>query len=164
MRAPYKPRVARKFIGAYRPRIDARDKASGKTLYADDITLGSRFPGLLYAKVLRSPHAHAQVKSLDTTDAARMPGVKAILTCQDPEVAALPVTSAGWTDGVDTVSYERMMWHRFRDRRVLPDTACWAGDEVGAVLAAETEREAEEALRAIKVEGRSALRPRPVRR
>jgi xanthine dehydrogenase molybdenum-binding subunit len=152
MKAPYTPRVPRKFIGAYRPRIDARDKASGKTLYADDITLGSRFPGLLYAKVLRSPHAHAQVKRLDTTDAARMPGVKAILTYQDPEVAALPVTSAGWTDGVDTVSYERMMWHRFRDRRVLPDTACWAGDEVGAVLAAETELQAEEALRAIKVE------------
>jgi CO/xanthine dehydrogenase Mo-binding subunit len=152
MKAPYTPRVPRKFIGTYRPRIDARDKASGKTLYADDITLGSRFPGLLYTKVLRSPHAHAQVKSLDTTDAARMPGVKAILTYQDPEVAALPVTSAGWTDGVDTVTYERMMWYRFRDRRVLPDTACWAGDEVGAVVAAETELQAEEALRAIKVE------------
>ncbi|MEI7529924.1 MAG: hypothetical protein WCK76_13395, partial [Elusimicrobiota bacterium] len=142
---PYKPRVPRKFIGSYRPRIDALEKAAGKTEFADDLTLKSRYPGLLYAKVLRSPYAHARIKSLDASRAEQFSGVKAVLTYKDPEVAALKPTSAGWTDGVDTVSYERMMWRHFRDRRVLGDHACWATDEVGAVVAAESEQAAEEA-------------------
>ena len=149
---PYTPRVARKFIGAYRPRIDAMEKASGKVLFTDDLTLKSRFPGMLYAKVMRSPYAHARIKSIDATLAEKLPGVKAVLTCMDPEVKSLKPTSAGWTDGVDTVSYERMMWRHYRDRRVLGDHACWATDEVGAVVAAETEQIAEEALKLIKVE------------
>lgn len=149
---PYTPRVARKFIGTYRPRIDAMEKASGKVQFVDDLTLKSRFPGMLYAKVMRSPYAHARIKSIDAGEAERLPGVKAVLTCKGPEVAALKPTSAGWTDGVDTVSYERMMWRHFRDRRVLGDHACWATDEVGAVVAAETEQIAEEALSLIKVE------------
>lgn len=149
---PYTPRVARKFIGAYRPRIDALEKASGKVLFADDLTLKSRFPGLLYAKVMRSPYAHARIKSIDASLAEKLPGVKAVLTCMDPEVKSLKPTSAGWTDGVDTVSYERMMWRHYRDRRVLGDHAFWATDEVGAVVAADTEQIAEEALGLIKVE------------
>lgn len=149
---PYTPRVARKFIGAYRPRIDALEKASGKVLFADDLTLKSRFPGLLYAKVMRSPYAHARIKSIDASLAEKLPGVKAVLTCMDPEVKSLKPTSAGWTDGVDTVSYERMMWRHYRDRRVLGDRAFWATDEVGAVVAADTEQIAEEALGLIKVE------------
>ncbi|MFA6003790.1 MAG: molybdopterin cofactor-binding domain-containing protein, partial [Elusimicrobiota bacterium] len=152
MKTPYKPRVPRKFIGAYRPRIDAWEKAGGKVEFADDITLQSRFPGLLYAKVLRSPHAHARIKSLDASKAEKLPGVHAVLTYKDPEIAALKPTSAGWTDGVDTVSYEQMMWRHFRDRRVLGDHACWATDEVGAVVAAESEAIAEEALKLIAVD------------
>lgn len=148
----YTPRVARKFIGTYRPRIDALEKASGKVLFADDLTLKSRFPGLLYAKVMRSPYAHARIKSIDASLAEKLPGVKAVLTCMDPEVKSLKPASAGWTDGVDTVSYERMMWRHYRDRRVLGDHACWATDEVGAVVAAETEQIAEEALGLIRVE------------
>ncbi|MCX5792728.1 MAG: molybdopterin-dependent oxidoreductase [Elusimicrobia bacterium] len=151
-KTPYKPRVPRSFIGSYRPRIDALEKAAGKTEFADDLTLKSRYPGLLYAKVLRSPYAHARIKSLDASRAEQLPGVKAVLTYKDPEVAALKPTSAGWTDGVDTVSYERMMWRHFRDRRVLGGHACWATDEVGAVVAAESEQIAEEALRLIKIE------------
>jgi xanthine dehydrogenase molybdenum-binding subunit len=139
-------------VGGYRPRIDGLEKASGKALYVDDLTLRRRFPDLLYAKVLRSPHPHARIKRLDTSKAGRLPGVEGILTYQDPEVASLKPTSAGWTDGVDTVSYDRMMWGRFRDRRVLGDYAVWVGDEVGAVVAAETEEIAEEALRLLDVE------------
>ena len=46
MKQPYKPRLDRKFIGGYRPRIDGWEKASGKAEYADDIaTSRSRFPG-----------------------------------------------------------------------------------------------------------------------
>ncbi len=151
-REPYTPRTPRKFIGSYRPRIDAKEKASGKVQYIDDITLKSRFPDLLYAKVMRSPHAHARIKSMDIGPARALPGVIDILTYKDPEVASLKPTNAGWTDGVDTVSYDSMMWRHFRDRRVLGDYACWVTDEVGAVVAAETEAIAEEALKLIKVE------------
>jgi xanthine dehydrogenase molybdenum-binding subunit len=151
MKQPFTPRVARKHVGGYRPRIDGREKASGRARYADDITRAANFPGLLYAKVLRSPYPHARIRSLDATAALAHPGVKDVLTFQDPDVARLKATSAGWTDAVDTVSYDRMMWKCFRDRRVLGDTARWVGDEVGAVVAAESEQAADEALRLIKV-------------
>jgi xanthine dehydrogenase molybdenum-binding subunit len=152
MSTPFRPRVPRDFVGTYRPRVDAREKASGRALYADDIANRTRFPNLLYAKVLHSPYAHARIRHLDLSAAWKLPGVVDILTYQDPEVARLKPTSAGWTDGVDTVSYERMMWKRFRDRRVLGDTAYWSGDDVGVVVAAESEAVAEEALRLIKVD------------
>lgn len=152
MKTPYKPRKPRKFVGGYRPRIDAMDKATGKPLYADDLTTKAQFPDMLYAKVLHSPYPRARIKRLDISKAEKLPGVKAILTYQDPEIARLKPTNAGWTDGVDTVSYERMMWRKFMDRRVLGDYACWAGDDVGAVVAAETEAIAEEAIRLLEVE------------
>ena len=150
-KAPFTPRQARPYVGGYRPRIDGLEKASGRALYADDIATLARFPDMLYAKILRSPHAHARITRLDTTQAEKLPGVKAVLTYRDPEVARLKPTNAGWTDGVDTVSYERMMWKGFRDRRVLSDTVCWVGDEAGVMVAAETEAIAEEALRLVEV-------------
>lgn len=152
MKTPYQPRVPRQHIGGYRPRIDAQEKASGKARYADDLASKLSIPDILYAKVLTSPYPHARIKSIDTRRAEKLPGVVGILTYTDPEVAALKPTSAGWTGGVDTVSYERMMWRRFRDRRVLGDRAYWVGEELGAVVAAETELIAEEAIRALIVE------------
>jgi CO/xanthine dehydrogenase Mo-binding subunit len=152
MKKPYTPRVPRQHVGGYRPRIDGKEKAAGRATYADDLASPLRIPDLLYAKVLRSPHAHARIRTLDASAAARLPGVAAILTCFDPEVAALKPTSAGWTDGVDTVSYDKMMWGKFKDRRVLGDYAVWVGDEVGVVVAAESEALAEEALRLVQVD------------
>lgn len=152
MKQPYKPRSSRKFVGSYRPRIDAWEKACGKVEYIDDLTILSRFPGLLYAKVLRSPHARARIKKIDVSRAEKLPGVVAVMTYKDPEFTSMKPTNAGWTDGVDTVSYDRMMWRNYKDRRVLGDYACWVTDEVGAVVAAESEAVAEEALRLIDVE------------
>ena len=107
MSAAYKPRVPRQFVGGYRPRIDAVEKAHGRAPYADDEISERNYPGLLHARVLRCPYPRARIKQLDTTKAAALPGVKAILTYQDPEVARLKPTNAGWTDAVDTVSYEQ---------------------------------------------------------
>jgi xanthine dehydrogenase molybdenum-binding subunit len=152
MSRPYQPRVRRKHVGTYRPRIDGLLKASGKAQYAADLMAECRVPAVLFARALQSPYPHARIRSLDISQAALLPGVADILTFDDPEVAGLKATNAGWTDGVDTVSYERMMWRRFRDRRVLGDHARWVGDDVGAVVAAETEEVAEEALRRIKVD------------
>jgi xanthine dehydrogenase molybdenum-binding subunit len=152
MKKPYTPRVPRQHVGGYRPRCDGAEKAAGRAIYADDFTSRLRIPNLLYAKVLRSPHAHARIRALDTSAAERLPGVVGILTYRDPEVARLKPTSAGWTDGVDTVSYDKMMWGKFKDRRVLGATAVWVGDEVGVVVAAESEAIAEEALRRCQVD------------
>ena len=152
MSTPYQPRVPRKFIGGYRPRIDGQEKARGKAMYADDLASERAFPGLLYAKALRCPYPRARIKRLDISKAERLPGVKAILTYQDPEVARLKVTNAGWTDATDTTSYERMRWYKFRDRRVLGDYGCWVGDELGVAVAAESEQIAEQALRLVEIE------------
>lgn len=116
------------------------------------MTSERHFPGLLYAKVLCSPYPRARIKRLETGRAERLPGVRAILTYADPEVARLKPTNAGWTDAVDTVGYERMMWRQFRDRRVLGEYACWVGDEVGVAVAAESEQIAEQALRLVEIE------------
>ena len=151
MSTDFKPRVPRQFIGGYRPRIDGVEKAHGRAPYADDEISERNYPGLLHARVLRCPYPRARIKHLDTTKAAALPGVKAILTYQDPEVVRLRPTNAGWTDAVDTVSYDKMMWTKFRDRRVLGDYGTWAGDELGVVVAAESEMIAEQALRLLEV-------------
>ena len=152
MRENFKPRVTRKYVGTYRPRIDNWEKASGRTEFVDDITLKRHLPDILYAKVLKSPYAHARIKRLDVSKAEKLPGVKAILTYKDPEVASLKPAQAGWTDGADTVNYDRMYFPQVRDRNVLGDYACWVGDEVGVVIAAEREETAEAALRLVDVD------------
>ncbi|MBU3952703.1 MAG: molybdopterin-dependent oxidoreductase, partial [Proteobacteria bacterium] len=154
MKQPFTPRPNsnRKFVGGYRPKIDAWEKARGKVEYVDDITLAKRFPGMLYAKVLRSPHAHARIKTIDVSRAQKLAGVISVMTYKDPEFTSLRPTNAGWTDGVDTVSYDGKMWNQFNDRRVLGDYACWVTDEVGAVVAAESEAIADEAIRLIDVQ------------
>ena len=55
MTAAYKPRVARKFIGGYRPRIDAIEKAHGRVPYADDMISERNYPGLLMRKCCAAP-------------------------------------------------------------------------------------------------------------
>jgi xanthine dehydrogenase molybdenum-binding subunit len=152
MSTPYKPRVRRRFVGGYQPRIDAPEKAQGRAPFADDIISERNYPGLLHARVLCSPYPRARIVRLDASKAAALPGVKAILTYQDAEVARTKPTNAGWTDAVDTVSYDGMMWRKFRDRRILGDYAAWAGDEVGVAIAAETEQIAEQALKLVEVD------------
>jgi CO/xanthine dehydrogenase Mo-binding subunit len=151
MSTRFTQRVPRKFVGGYRPKIDGPDKASGKALYADDMTLKMRFPGMLCAKILRSPHPNARIKKFDVSKAEALPGVVSIMTYKDPECASLKLTSAGWTDAVDTVNWDRIMFP-FRDRRVLGEYACWVGDEMGIAVAAESEEIADEALKLIDIE------------
>jgi CO/xanthine dehydrogenase Mo-binding subunit len=66
-------------IGKSVPRIDGFEKATGAATYTADI----KFPGMLYAKMLLSPHAHARIVKVDTGHAAGLPGVKAVLTGQE---------------------------------------------------------------------------------
>ena len=66
-------------IGKAVRRIDAPSKVSGRLRYAADMTM----PGMLHVQVLRSPHAHARIVSIDTTAAAAMDGVEGVITCAD---------------------------------------------------------------------------------
>ncbi|MGQ9630398.1 MAG: xanthine dehydrogenase family protein molybdopterin-binding subunit [bacterium] len=71
------------FVGKRIPRIDALEKARGEAIFVDDIQL----PDMLYGKILRSPHPHALISGIDTSQAERLPGVVAIVTGDDlPEV------------------------------------------------------------------------------
>ncbi len=63
-------------IGKRVPKADAEEKVTGKAIYIHDL----KVPGMLYAKILYSPHPHAKILSIDTSRAERLPGVRAVLT------------------------------------------------------------------------------------
>src|SRR5260370_25182224 len=72
-------------IGTRRVRPDGVDKVTGRAVYGADVQL----PRMLHGKILRSPHAHARIRSIDTSKAAALPGVHAIITAADlPDCAA----------------------------------------------------------------------------
>lgn len=119
-----------KVVGKRVPRVDGYERVSGSAVYPLDVAL----PDMLHAAILRCPHAHATVKSVDTSAAEKMPGVRAVLTSKSPG-ANVP-----WYRG-------RAKWFSaLFDERVRHE-----GDEVAAV-AAETRAQAYDALAAIRVE------------
>ena len=70
-----------KVVGSRPIRHDGADKVTGQAKYGADIQL----PGLLFGKILRSPHAHARIKSIDVSKALALPGVHAVVTASDWE-------------------------------------------------------------------------------
>ncbi|MBN1221948.1 MAG: molybdopterin-dependent oxidoreductase [Candidatus Aminicenantes bacterium] len=169
MKRPGTSRKSRKYIGKHVPRLaDGLKKARGEAEFLDDFCQPLRFPGMLYAKVLTSPYPHARIKKMDTSKAEALPGVKAVLTCFDPEIRALKPTSHAWASVGSTVPYNRWANLRYNDQHVLGDTFHCYGDKNGAVVAAETEQLADKALKLIDIEwevlpfyldSRSALQP-----
>jgi len=73
------PSDSYKVLGTRPVRHDGVDKVTGRAVYGDDV----RLPGLLHGSVLRSPHAHASIKSIDTSRAQEHPGVLAVATSED---------------------------------------------------------------------------------
>ena len=71
--------AAYKVIGTRPVRPDGADKVTGRAIYGADM----RLTGMLHGKVLRSPHAHARIRSIDTSKAKALPGVKAVVTAHD---------------------------------------------------------------------------------
>ena len=70
-------------LGKNYPRVDAADKVSGRSQYAGDVYL----PGMLIGKVLKSSRPHARILRIDTSQAAQVPGVRAVITGKDiPDV------------------------------------------------------------------------------
>ncbi len=128
-----------KIVGKNIPRHDAFEKALGTTCYAADFFL----QGMLYGKVLRSPYASARILSIDTTEAEKLRGVKAVLAAKDIFKNEF-VTRFGQTDTLEG-GYEAVY-------RVLADRKVHFIGEPVALVAAETEEIAENALEMIKVE------------
>lgn len=111
-------------VGQPHPRLEGREKVTGRARYASDV----RLPGQLYARVLRSPHPHARIVSIDISEAERAPGVHAVI-------------HAG--------NVPRIPW--YEEGVLFESTVRFVGDEIAAV-AAESEEQAEDALRLIEVE------------
>jgi len=74
-----------KVIGTRPIRHDGADKVTGRAIYGADVQMA----GLLHGSILRSPHAHARIKSIDTSKAEKLPGVRAVVTAADfPDIAS----------------------------------------------------------------------------
>jgi CO/xanthine dehydrogenase Mo-binding subunit len=71
--------MSNKWIGTRTIRPDGADKVTGRATYSADNTM----PGMIWGKILRSPHAHARIRSIDTSKAEALPGVKAVVTAKD---------------------------------------------------------------------------------
>ena len=118
-------------IGEPRRRVDGRAKVTGLTRFADDVVL----PRMLHCKLLRSPHPHATIESIDVSRAQARPGVHLVLTGKDFPVTfgILPVTQDEYP--------------------LAPERVRYVGDPVAAVVARD-EQTAFEALDFIDVEYR----------
>ncbi|HEB29758.1 MAG TPA: 4-hydroxybenzoyl-CoA reductase subunit alpha, partial [Spirochaetes bacterium] len=117
-------------FGKSLPRIDSWVKATGEVKYLDDIKMS----GMLFGKILRSPHAHARIVNIDKAGAEKLYGVRAVITA------------------VDTPGIKFSFFKALADKLPLcKDNVRYVGDEVAAVAADNLET-AEEAVQLIKVE------------
>ncbi|MCI0786539.1 MAG: xanthine dehydrogenase family protein molybdopterin-binding subunit, partial [Chloroflexi bacterium] len=122
-----------KVVGTRPIRHDGTDKVTGRAKYGADFQAA----GLLYGSVLRSPHAHALIKSIDVSKAAAFPGVKAVMTGQDMPVASMVDPSRATRFASDNV--------------MARDKVVYKGQPVAAVAAVNV-HVAEEAVSLIQVE------------
>jgi len=94
----------RRYVGRGTPLIDGLDKSTGRGKYSADL----HFPDALVGRMLRSPHAHARIKSIDTSEAEAMPGVKAVVTGADSDkpFGVLPIAQQEYPLARDKVRYK----------------------------------------------------------
>ncbi|HQU46809.1 MAG TPA: xanthine dehydrogenase family protein molybdopterin-binding subunit, partial [Pirellulales bacterium] len=129
---------AYKVIGTRPIRHDGADKVTGRAIYGNDLQLA----GMLHGKVVRSPHAHARIKRIDTSAAEKLPGVHAVVTAAD-----LPDLRDKMADlGEGRVNLAHLGANVLAHQKVL-----YRGHAVAAV-AAVSPHVAEEAARLIQVE------------
>jgi len=127
-------------LGAAIKRREDPKFITGAGNYLDDIKL----PGMTHAAILRSPYAHANIRSVDVSAARAMPGVVAVITGADIPYNPLPMAwPAGGSSGLqNNVNMPRVL---------ATDSVKWTGEGVAAVIA-ETEEQAYDALEAILVD------------
>ena len=130
---------AYKVVGTRPVRHDGADKVTGKAVYGTDLNL----PGMLWGKVLRSPYAHARIKSVDASKAEALPEIKAVVTYKD---------LANVEDRIEEVGEDVYTSMKYvRDNILASDKALYKGHAIAAVAAASAHA-AEEALDLIEVE------------
>jgi putative selenate reductase molybdopterin-binding subunit len=122
-------------VGKPEPKVDSIKLVQGKPAFTADVEMR----GMLYAKVLHSPHAHARIKKIDTSKARALPGVAAVLTWQD--IPRVVYSTAGQSDPIPGPLDSFSLDHKVR----------FVGDRV-AFVAAESPEIAETALKLIEVE------------
>ncbi len=132
------PEKKLKVIGTSPVRPDGVPKVTGIARFGADFTL----PGMLWARILRSPHAHARIRSIDTKKAEALPGVKAVMTCAD-----LPEQPFAYV-GPERIAVN--FWHMTRNI-MAREKALYEGHAVAAV-AATSQKIANEALKLIEVD------------
>jgi CO/xanthine dehydrogenase Mo-binding subunit len=129
---------ALKWIGTRPVRPDGVDKVTGRARFGADLSL----PGMLVGTVLRSPHPHARIRSIDTSKASALPGVKAVITRNDFQDMPSEFVPAG----------EMLMNYRDVTRNVMArEKALYEGHAVAAVAATST-AVARKALKLIEVD------------
>ncbi len=138
MTTPTDPPTPFRVIGTTPLRHDGVDKVTGRAQYGADL----RLPGMLHGAVLRSPHAHARIRSIDTRAAETYPGVRAVVTAQD-----LPELESKLADlGETTINL------RYQSNNLLArDKVLYFGHAVAAVAAGNAHA-AEAAAALIQVE------------
>jgi CO/xanthine dehydrogenase Mo-binding subunit len=134
----YLDKASLKIVGTRPIRPDGVDKVIGRAAFGADMVM----PGMLWGKVLRSPHAHARIKSIDTSKAAALSGVKAVVTSAD--FPAIPSEEAFVGEG--PMNFRDLSYNCMARGKVLYD-----GHAVAAV-AATSQAIAEEALDLIQVD------------
>lgn len=127
-----------KVIGTRPIRHDGVDKVTGRAIYGADFQI----TGLLHGRVLRSPHAHARIVSIDTSRAEAHPGVKGVVTAQDLPAAEDKMADLG--EGAVNLKY-------LCDNILASDKALYKGHAIAAVAATDPHI-AEEACELIDVE------------
>jgi CO/xanthine dehydrogenase Mo-binding subunit len=127
-----------KVVGTRPIRHDGVDKVTGRALYGADF----QTVGLLHGSVLRSPHAHARIKSIDTSRAEAYPGVKAVVTAKDFPDVEDKIADLG--EGAVNVKH-------LQDNVLAGDKVLYKGHQVAAVAAIDPHT-AEEAVALIDVE------------
>ena len=129
------PATETKVVNKPEPKVDGVKLAKGRPVFTDDLTL----PGMLYGALLTSPHAHARIRDINTSEAESLPGVHAVLTYKDvPRV----MYASGGQSYPNPLPYDQVS---------LDNKVRHAGDRV-AVVAAETPEIAAEALKLIQVD------------
>jgi aerobic-type carbon monoxide dehydrogenase small subunit (CoxS/CutS family) len=121
-----KPLKGLNTVGHPTTRIDARQRVTGKATYTRDVIL----PGMLYASVLRSPHPHARIRSIDASKALAMPGVKTVVThenCQFVWGAGSIAGGRQYADDMKKITKQR--------RYAFNNPVRYAGEPVAAVAA-----------------------------
>ncbi len=109
-------------VGKSVPRIEGRGIVTGQTKYAFDVS----FPNMLVGKMLRSPHPHARILSIDTSKAEKLPGVRAVITARD-------------THQIKFGSNEYFFPHTVDQMAIEAEKVRYVGDELGAVAAVDEE-------------------------